>query len=322
MHTTMFLSDLFVAPSGGGGAIPPPAAVCGPHAGLVAQFACDPMGSISRWGTMVSAWLWWWITAWWPLLALVAVMALAVPVLVVRARRRARCDAIEHGTWLAIRPPAVLPPDAALGLWRALSAMLHEHRPGLFARWITPCRVAAEFVAMCCGVQVGLWVPPVLPAGEVAEAVRQAWPGARVAAQTPGPPWSTRRVSAIELVPPGGEWTPLIEPSTSTPRWARAASDVGEDPLRGLLSALGRTNARRRRGELAGVQLVVSVHRHSARHWAGDSGGGRSWWARLLLGGPQAAGLVGVGGVLFLLHPLVVQHHGAAECPSGGWGQG
>ncbi|MDX8035846.1 hypothetical protein SK803_37090 [Lentzea sp. BCCO 10_0856] len=200
---------------------------------------------------------------------LTSVAALTVGALLAVAVRRTRAEAAEQASWVQITPPAVMPADGARGLWRALAGLLSRTGRGL-----APRHLAVEFVADATGMRAGVWVPPALSASSVAEVIGRCWPGAR-ATVTNNPPALSRdsagRVTAAYVLPCGGPWAPLLDPTRAT---RRQAAEV--DGLHSVLAAL----ADRGETDSACVQLIVSPA-HAGRP-RGDRS--RSWWARIALG--------------------------------------
>ncbi len=233
----------------------------------LSSYLCDPP-SPWAWLSHAAGWVWRLLQAWWPLLAVAAVAALAVGALLAVAVRRARAEAADRASWVEITPPAVMPAEGARGLWRALAGLLSRTR----RRGLVPRHLAVEFVADVTGMRAGVWVPPSLSASSVAEAIGRCWPGARATITDTPPTWDNKRVTAAQVMPRGGEWAPLLDPTHTTRR------QTGEvDPLHSALSAL----AERGEGERACVQLVVSRAR-TVRHRGGDRD--RPLWARIVLG--------------------------------------
>jgi hypothetical protein len=132
-----------------------------------------------------------------------------------------------------------------------------------------------EFVADTTGIRVGVWVPPALSATSVGDAIQHCWPGARATTHRTAPTVtgdSDGRLTSVHVLPRGGEWAPLLDPTRTTRR------QLGEvDGLHSALSAL----AERAEGERACVQLVVSPARTVRRRGGGR---GRPLWARVVLG--------------------------------------
>ena len=285
---------------------PPSGSACANAHGVIGSFLCGS-STTDGWLSALSFMLWRWLQAWWPLLIVVAVMALTAGAVLALVVRRARREARESARWVEIIPPASMPRDGAAALWHALAGLLHRTR----RRGIAPRQLAVEFVADADGVRAGVWVPPALPIGPVADAIAHVWPGARVHACEP-PVWTAApdrpggRVSAVEIFPAGGPWVPLTDPG---PRTARV--DAGDaDPLRVTLARLARLGP----GERACVQLIVTPERSTA----GTRGGGAVWWARgllFLLTLPIRAGLVVVD--LFLPGPSGSRASGPTVRPHG-----
>jgi hypothetical protein len=178
----------------------------------------------------------------------------------------------EGAVWLAITPPADLPADGGVALWRMVAGRLRRtRRPGWRGLFTPPARLAVEWWADSGGVRPGVWVPASLSAGTVADAIRRAWPGARVSFTHP-PVWHVPPTGHLELSPTGGAWAPLIDPHSRPPRGGSAPNQAaGVEPLRAVLAAL----ATRRPGEQACVQLVVTRSRGVFAELAGTLSGGR-----------------------------------------------
>jgi hypothetical protein len=241
----------------------------------VGSFLCHP-SSPWAWLSYASAWAWRTIQAWWPLLVVVAVVALTTGALLAIAVRRARADAADRASWVEVTPPAVLPVDGARGLWRALEGLLSRTRRHGFA----PHHLAVEFLADAAGMRVGVWVPPALSARSVAEAIVRCWPGSR-ATITRTPPTVTDgeasgRVTAVHVVPRGGGWTPLLD-ATHTVRRQPGSVAGGVDSLHSVLAEL----AERGEGEAACAQLIVS---HARTRTVSSQRRNRPLWARALIG--------------------------------------
>lgn len=101
----------------------------------------------------------------------------------------------------------------------------------------------------------------------------RCWPGARASVTSTPPTVSSEvggRVTAVHVVPRGGMWSPLLDPTRAS---RRQVTEV--DGLHSVLSAL----AERGDGERACAQLVVSP-----AYTARVSGGDRAWWAWIVLG--------------------------------------
>jgi hypothetical protein len=187
----------------------------------------------------------------------VAVLGAVFTGLVLQAAvRRARDRAVAGASWVAITPPAVMPPEGAGMLWRALTGLLSRIGCGGLA----PRHVAMEFIADDSGMEVGIWVPAPISAATVAQVVVRCWPGARATVVRPPLPGSPRTemtgaaatVEAVSVCPAGGGWAPLLEPARVAP-----SATAGVEPLQSVLAAL----AERRTGECAYAQLVVSLPR-------------------------------------------------------------
>ncbi|MFI7003633.1 hypothetical protein [Nocardia sp. NPDC050175] len=162
-----------------------------------------------------------------------------------------RASDSEQAVWVRITPPAHLPPDASVRFARSLAGVLHRTRR---YGW-RPRYVACEFVAVDSVMGLGVWVPPAISPQAVIAAVTGAWPGAR-AVVTAVPDVSVLGgVRGREVRPRGGEWSPVVEPSSAA-SGVRAGVDT-VDPLGQVLTML----AGRGRGEAGCVQVIVSAQR-------------------------------------------------------------
>jgi hypothetical protein len=200
------------------------------------------------------------VLACWPVLAVAVVGAVFTGLVLLVAVRRARDRGVAGASWVAITPPAVMPPEGPGMLWRALTGLLSRIGRGGLA----PRHVAMEFIADGSGMKVGIWVPASISASAVAQVVVRCWPGARAAVIRPPLPGSPRTemtgaaatVEAVSVYPAGGGWAPLIDPARVAP------GGVGRvEPLQSVLAAL----AERRGGDCAYAQLVVSLPRTAAQ---------------------------------------------------------
>ncbi|WP_370946603.1 hypothetical protein AB5J62_03330 [Amycolatopsis sp. cg5] len=186
----------------------------------------------------------------------VIVAALLVGALLAVVITRSRRQAVLEATWLEITPPARMPADGAVALWRALIGVVSQYGRG----WLKPSRLSIEVWAAPGQLRAGVWVPGGMPTAVVAEVIRAALPGCRVIATEAPTPDRAARVTVRELLPRFGPWTPLLD---LVPRLAvtRSATDTSEEPLRLVFSALARLSADRR----ACLQLVVSRARGGGR---------------------------------------------------------
>jgi hypothetical protein len=193
--------------------------------------------------------------------------ALVAGVVVGVARRRAARRDMAEGVWWEITPPARLAPGSAVALWQLLGGLLRRH-PG---PWWWPTRLAIEIVATPERLRIGLWLPPALRTAAPDQALAAALPGIRIAPIT-GPAWPATGVSTIEVVPRGGVWAPVLDPTVPA-LLAHATRTPGNgaerDPLRLLYALL----AARTDKEQAVVQIVVRAH-HSTRNYFGPRLGG------------------------------------------------
>src|SRR5690625_2235888 len=119
------------------------------------------------------------------------------------------------------------PPEAALEGAQAF----WTHTLGLLKpRWqraLLQPHLAWEYTASAAGIRIQIWVPGTVPPGVVERAVAASWPGATTRTRHPGP-----------AVTPGaqhtGGWLALGRNDAYPLR-----TQFSEDPLRGLLGALG-----------------------------------------------------------------------------------
>ncbi|MFI6172978.1 hypothetical protein ACIBCN_39800 [Nocardia sp. NPDC051052] len=156
-----------------------------------------------------------------------------------------------QAVWVRITPPAHLPPEASVRFARSLAGVLHRTRR---YGW-RPRYVACEFVATDTVMSLGVWVPPTISPQAVISAVTGAWPGARaVVSAVPGV-LAVGGVRGREVLPRGGEWSPVVEPSGPAAA-VRAGADAA-DPLGQVLTML----ARRGPGEAGWVQVIVAAQR-------------------------------------------------------------
>jgi hypothetical protein len=202
--------------------------------------------------------------------AVAGVLGLAAGIWLRVARRRAARRDAAGGRWWEITPPARLGPGSAVAVWQLLGGLLRRH-PG---PWWWPARLVVEVIATGDAVRVGLWLPPALHTDALDWTLAAALPGARIN-PGPNPVWPAAGVSAVELVPRGGIWAPVLDP-TMPALLAHATrnhdgSNGEREPLR-LLYALLAT--RTRAGDQAVVQFVVRTHRGTHARALGTTWGG------------------------------------------------
>jgi hypothetical protein len=203
-----------------------------------------------------------------PVAAIVAIAAiglagaLVVAVVVGVARRRAARRDLAGGLWWEITPPARLAPGSAIALWQLLGGMLRRH-PG---PWWWPTRLAVEIVATPQRVRIGLWLPPALHTAAPDQALAATLPGIQITPAA-GPTWPATGVSAIELMPRGGVWTPILDPTVAALLSQTTRNDGGteREPLRLLYALLANCTNK----EQAVVQLVVGAHHSTRSHQFG-----------------------------------------------------
>jgi len=226
--------------------------------GPVARFLVDPWGHVRA----VPAWVWHTVHADWPLVVVAAVLLLALRVLVAALVGWVRLRLAGRARWLEIVPPAKLPTKGAVAWWSTLAGIVAAKRWGLPGRR----RLAVEFLAAKTGVRAGVWVPRSMPVLRIERLIPQVWPGAKVVVGQHPPMWTGMRVSAVERFPRGGEWTPLMAPTSDL---FKLATDPGEELLRVALAALDE-HTQDGKG-VAGVQLIVTRQRRTSprsRSWA------------------------------------------------------
>lgn len=153
--------------------------------------------------------------------------------------------------WVKITPPGHLPPEASVRFARSLAGVLHRTRR---YGW-RPRYVACEFVATDTGLGLGVWVPPAISPKAVIAAVTGAWPGARAVVSAVPDVSGGGVVRGREVLPRGGEWSPVVEPSKSAVP-VRAGTDA-VDPLGQVLAML----AGRAPEETGCVQVIVAAQR-------------------------------------------------------------
>ena len=145
------------------------------------------------------------------LLGLLSLVAGAAAVVIGVARRRAARRDTAGGVWWQITPPGRTNPGSAVALWQLLGGLLRRH-PG---PWWWPTRLVLESVATADGTRIGLWLPPALAAAAPDQTLTAVLPGVRI---TPAaaPVWPATGVSVVELVPRGGIWAPVLDPTVPT----------------------------------------------------------------------------------------------------------
>lgn len=137
----------------------------------MARFGCDPWGSICAGLSWLAFTLGSLIRAYWPLLTVVAVVALAVAALLAMGHRRRRVREIAGEQFWELTPPHQLPAAGAAPLWQLLASVLAQH--GRRARvalqmWADPADER---------VHVGVWVPGGMSHRSVTAAIARAWRG-------------------------------------------------------------------------------------------------------------------------------------------------
>ncbi|GIG69317.1 helicase HerA domain-containing protein [Phytomonospora endophytica] len=189
------------------------------------------------------------------LAAAVAVAAL----LAVVARWWARRLATRHcgvGTTLHIQAPPEVDPHSAEAFWRHITGLTVSSWRRL---WGGQPHVVFEYAWTGAVFDIRAWVPDTVPAGQVADAIRAAWPAATVTTHTPGtPPLPAEEVlldaKALRL---------------GTSDASALTCDHDTDPLRPMLGAMTGLHAH----EHAVVQILARPaararihHLHSRDH--------------------------------------------------------
>ncbi|WP_158632598.1 hypothetical protein [Amycolatopsis sp. WAC 01416] len=222
----------------------------------LARLVCDPSAEFNAFMAWVSYTLWAWVTVWWPLLVVAAVLALTVGAVLARVVRLRHDREMAGARFFEITPPHRLPADGAVPLWRLLASTL--------AGVSTRARVAMVLWADDPDgrVRAGLWVPGGGPERSVARAVEHAWPGCGLTRTEP-PRLPAGAVGATELVPREGPWAPLVD---HLHRPERGVVAVEDEPLRAVLEGISDHAVA---GRFASVQVVISPSRRSRRRGRG-----------------------------------------------------
>jgi hypothetical protein len=215
------------------------------------RYLMDP----SRLALMLGRWLL-------PVAAVAAVVWLACWV----RRSRARAFAVRHARWVEIRPPASARPEDSARFWLGLARLLRRRRRG----WAP--HVAFELAWDGPALRLGVWVPALVPAAQVARIAETGWPGCSAEIQHGGGPGlpPSAVVAGGELAAAGGrDWLPLRDGHQA-------------DPLRAVLAGGLYLGA----GEAAVVQVAARLASGSrlARARAGAQG--------------RRAGAPGAGGIV------------------------
>jgi len=199
----------------------------------ISRFLLDPLGAIARWaGSHGGA------TA----LALKAGAAALLVGLVLAAGLRLgfgrwRSARMRRGARLVeILSPPQVDPGGALALWRNLHGLLRQRRV-LLGR----PHVCFEYRWDAERLQIGLWLPGIVPPRLVEQAVQAAWPGARTRTIPEPPP----------PLPLGGSVRGGVL-RLAAPEWFGLRADHDTDPLRALLGAVERGP-----GETTVVQVLA-----------------------------------------------------------------
>ena len=240
----------------------------------LARFGCDPWGSICAGLSWLAFTLGSLIRAYWPLLTVVAVVALAVAALLAMGHRRRRVREIAGEQFWELTPPHQLPAAGAAPLWQLLASVLAQH--GRRARvalqmWADPADER---------VQVGVWVPGGMSHRSVTAAIARAWRGCGLRPRS-RPDVPEGAVAAVEVVPADGPWEPLVDHQH---RVERAATEFEDEPLRAVLDEM---TERALCGEFAALQVVVSPERGAGRLGRAGAAFGR-WCQRGLIAGLDA----------------------------------
>lgn len=258
----------------------------------LARLVCDPSAEFNAFMSWLSYTLWAWITVWWPLLVVVAVLALVAGAVLAQVVRLRREREMAGARFYEITPPHRLPADGAVPLWRLLASTL----AGVSAR----TRVAMVLWADDPDgrIRAGLWVPGGGPARSVSRAVEHAWPGCGLTPTEP-PRSPAGAVGATELVPREGPWAPLVD---HLHRPERGVVAVEDEPLRAVLEGISDHAVA---GRFASVQVVISPSRGSRRHGRGM---GRRRGLTSLIGAALLAVARGVVGAVELMMSSASSH--------------
>src|SRR6266540_4918399 len=136
-----------------------------------------------------------------------------------------------------ILSPPQIDPGGAVALWRNLHGLLRQRRV-LLGR----PHACFQYRWHAERLQIGLWLPGMVPPRLIEQAVQAAWPGARTHTipnpSAPLPPGAIARGGVLRL---------------AAPEWFAVRTDHDADPLRALLGAAGERGP----GETTVVQVLA-----------------------------------------------------------------
>ncbi|HVB43888.1 MAG TPA: hypothetical protein VNF47_14465 [Streptosporangiaceae bacterium] len=121
-------------------------------------------------------------------------------------RSRARAWAVRRARWVEIRPPVHAGPEDGERFWLGVARLLRRRRRGWEAH------VVFELAWSGQRLRLGVWVPGLVAAGQVARIAESAWPGASARLREGAPPAFPDGAVAAggELAASGGrDWLPL-----------------------------------------------------------------------------------------------------------------
>lgn len=169
--------------------------------------------------------------SYWPRLAVILGVVLAVRVSLAVARGVAVRRSASGASFMEIVPPVTATPAATLRLWRLLATLLPAPH-----RWtVRAHRLVWEVEAVADQMRCGIWVPAGINPTAVIRAVQKAWPGAQVTHTAAPEPDRHRILLGRTLRPTCPEWFPLTDPGTGDGDEIGAVFDG--------LAAAGRTGA-------------------------------------------------------------------------------
>jgi hypothetical protein len=140
---------------------------------------------------------------WGPIAAPVLAIAVATAVIARRRwRRRFHERLVTDARLITVLAPPTVDPSGAITVWSNLVGLL---RPGWLRRFGGRPHLAFELTFTEDGVQIGLWVPGLVPPGMVERAIEAAWPGAHTRTTPAKPPIPTTATAGRRVEAVGGE---------------------------------------------------------------------------------------------------------------------
>ncbi len=202
--------------------------------GPLGQFLLDPVSALHHWAEQLVHSAAPTAVAWSPVLALVVLLVVAARFGLSRWRlARMHRDA----RLVEILSPPQIDRDGAVALWRNLHGLLRQRRV-LLGR----PHACFQYRWHAERLQIGLWLPGMVPPRLIEQAVQAAWPGARTHTipnpSAPLPPGAIARGGVLRL---------------AAPEWFAVRTDHDADPLRALLGAAGERGP----GETTVVQVLA-----------------------------------------------------------------